>query len=277
MTNVLRANLRRMFRSKLFWLCNGGTIAVGILNFQGEYRMMLSSGGSSDNSYFLFFTLIGIFLAAFSTLFLGTEYSDGTIRNKLIVGKTRMDIYLASLLTVLLAGLVMAGCYLLVLGTGSYFLMGGFAMPLVPLVWMTLAGLVLVVAEASLLTLLSLLVQSKATAAVMALLLTFALLFGGSFLISRLDEPEMTAGMTMISEGVYASSDDAEPMPNPRYITGFTRDLYQFGADVIPMAQGMQITQQQVEDPMRLMGYSVGLGVLSTGLGIFFFRKKDLK
>ncbi|MGY3662454.1 MAG: hypothetical protein ACXAHE_00930 [Roseburia sp. 1XD42-69] len=39
-------------------------------------------------------------------MFLGTDYSDGTIRNKLTVGHTRTNIYLANLIVTFAAGLL---------------------------------------------------------------------------------------------------------------------------------------------------------------------------
>ena len=43
--------------------------------------------------------VVGILISIFYSLFLGTEYNDGTIRNKLIVGHKRETIYLASFIT----------------------------------------------------------------------------------------------------------------------------------------------------------------------------------
>lgn len=55
----------------------------------------------------------------FSVLFLGTEHSNGTIRNKLIVGRTRIEIYFASLITVSAAGMMMlAARWLITLSIG---------------------------------------------------------------------------------------------------------------------------------------------------------------
>ena len=41
---------------------------------------------------------MGLVAAILTSMFIGSEYSDGTIRNKLVVGHSRMRIYLANLI-----------------------------------------------------------------------------------------------------------------------------------------------------------------------------------
>ena len=66
------------------------------------------------NTYFFNVLLaIGIVMAMFVSFFLGPEYGDGVMRNKLMVGHKRRDIYLVNFLTCLLAGLVMCTTYYL--------------------------------------------------------------------------------------------------------------------------------------------------------------------
>lgn len=58
-------------------------------------------------------------------LFVGTEYSDGTIRNKLSAGHARRDIYLSKLIVCAAADVVIYVVYILVvLGLGQ-ILLGG--------------------------------------------------------------------------------------------------------------------------------------------------------
>lgn len=48
-----------------------------------------------DDRFFAYSFFIGILSAIFCSLFTGTEYSDGTIRNKIVVGHSRISIYLS--------------------------------------------------------------------------------------------------------------------------------------------------------------------------------------
>lgn len=49
-----------------------------------------------DSNIFSHILLVPIVFSVFCSLFIGTEYSDGTIRNKIVVGHTRRAIYLAT-------------------------------------------------------------------------------------------------------------------------------------------------------------------------------------
>lgn len=57
-------------------------------------------------------TFLGVVLAAFCSLYLGTEYQDGTLRNKVTAGYRREQIYFSCLLACLGGGLLIWGSYL---------------------------------------------------------------------------------------------------------------------------------------------------------------------
>ena len=61
-----------------------------------RYKDMKQSGyiNNLDNGFFARALFIGIILAVFCSLFIGTDHNDGTIRNKIIVGqKEKRSIY----------------------------------------------------------------------------------------------------------------------------------------------------------------------------------------
>lgn len=60
-----------------------------------------------DNFFFDYATYILVLGAIFCSLFIGTEYSDGTIRNKLIMGYSRQKIYCANLIVCIIANLML--------------------------------------------------------------------------------------------------------------------------------------------------------------------------
>ena len=84
MRNLLSANLFRLRKNHLFW----GTLAVGAL-FAGFRIYSLFSDqidygipSSLDDAAFSYAQIVGLTAAVFVSLFLGTEYSGGAIRNK---------------------------------------------------------------------------------------------------------------------------------------------------------------------------------------------------
>ena len=52
----------------------------------GDYEAQIT------NVLFIYPLVVAILIPAFVSLFVGTEYSDGTIRNKMIIGHTRLSI-----------------------------------------------------------------------------------------------------------------------------------------------------------------------------------------
>lgn len=65
--------------------------------------------------------------------------------------------------------------------------------------------------------------------------------------------------------------------PNPNYVSGTKRELYEFINEFLPGGQSFKIAQMSSESPERLMIYSIVIIVLTTGAGVWIFKKKDLK
>lgn len=118
MRKLLSANFSRLWKDKIFWICiiamlliSGGNMLNGcrqaVIMKQEGYIVEL------DKYYFMLAPVPGLFHAVFVSLFLGTEYSDGSIRNKLIVGHTRTNIYLANMIVCFTAGLCFLAAWLI--------------------------------------------------------------------------------------------------------------------------------------------------------------------
>ncbi len=107
MTNLLRANFYRLRRSRALWLCMAAAFALTAL------FLLRSSGsessGTLETQLIQLFPFLPVFHGAFVSLYLGVEYQDGTLRNKLIAGHARGRVYSAYLIT------AAAGCFAITL------------------------------------------------------------------------------------------------------------------------------------------------------------------
>lgn len=93
MRRLLAANIRRLMMNKTFWQSVSCMVIIECLLC---LFLLNQTSMSFDFLIFLSFQCIGVLTSIFFSLFLGCEYSDGTIRNKLIVGfKEILSILLA--------------------------------------------------------------------------------------------------------------------------------------------------------------------------------------
>ena len=102
MNDLMSANLFRLKRDKVFWICAGALLilsATVLLNGCRQYRDMWAEGYRVDlaRCFFQPVPAIGMCVAVFAGLFLGTDHSEGALRNRLMVGHSREGVYLAGL------------------------------------------------------------------------------------------------------------------------------------------------------------------------------------
>ncbi len=251
MSNLLSAGFDRLFKNRLFQSVIIIMFAFGCcagLNVLSD----LNSGLQVDLSDALFSYCIfgGCVTAVLSSMFSGTEYSDGTIRNKIIAGSSRVGIYLSNLIINIVSG----------------------AMAVVTYVVPYLAICLLTVGKSA--VSINVLITKKAAAAVACLLLFAALFMIGMATYSRIQEPEFYPGYQMFIDGVAV---EPEQIPNPDYLTGTKLEVFKWLEDINPGAQLVQIFLMEVARPVRSACCAGAVMVIITLAGAVIFTKKDLK
>ena len=275
MSNLISVGLFRTVRSKLFYILLVLTALTMVYVYYNTYRLQLGPDFSQLDLYFFQFINANIVSAAvFCPLFLSSEYGDGALRNKLMVGRTRPQIYLANLAVNCLYGT--AACLAAVV-TGLCVgvpLLGWFqnAGPGKILLYVLLA-LATTWVCAALYTFLSMVVASRGVAITLCILLAFGLILLGQYLYLALSQEEVLTALFYTDTGEMAVSEQ----PNPAYLTGFARQVYQFFYELTPGGQAYQILGMSAQSPLRMLGYSGLVFVLVTGLGLAIFQKKDVK
>ncbi|MBR4896659.1 MAG: ABC transporter permease subunit [Clostridia bacterium] len=281
MRKLLSANFARLFKSREFRLGLGVMCGFGILAVIMRYRDTLLDPESADKTadalWFLGGLFISIALSVVISFWIGTEYHDGTVRNKVIVGHTRGEIYAANWLTCTAASLMMYAGYILTLFVCGTLLLEPFATPVRVLALSTLASLPAVAAMSSVFVMIAMLVSRKSTGAVIAMMTALVMLLGAITVYSRLSAPEYHENtFEMAVNGEIVPSD---PIPNPKYLRGAEREVYQFIQDFQPVGQMMQFNaEENTPDHIeRFPAYSLLLTAVTTGIGTMLFRRKDLK
>lgn len=275
MNKLLSANFMRIKKNKTFWSGVIFMFGLGIFFPVRRYVDMVQTGwvNNLDDGFYFCAVLIAIVMAVFCSMFIGTEYSDGTIRNKIIVGQKRSAVYLANAVTSSLVSIIMCIVAVVPYLCLGIPLLGFFTADIKMILLIGVAVLFLAVAFSSVFTLIAMLCQSKATTAVACLLLAFGFIITGAVLNEMLNAPKMISGYTMSIDGSFINKEE----PNPKYLEGMKREIVQTIYDILPGGQAVQCTTLVAVNLPRLPFYSAGIILLTTGIGVSMFRKRDLK
>lgn len=269
MSRLLIANFARLKNSKLFWCLVGLSLIVALFDILN--LLSYPERPSIDSALFVYPVLIGIMISIFGSIFFGTEYSDGTIRNKLMIGHLRVNVYIANLITAISAALTMFVAYMIPVVAIGFPVFGTPAMGGAQFVGMMFTSLVTLVAICSLHVMVSMIFSGKAGATVINLLLAFLLLVVALIALGKLTAPEYVPNYDMTGNLI-------EYTPNPMYPKGIERDIYQFIVDVLPMGQAAQFFAGAINSALWLLViYSAAVSVICNGIGIAVFNRKNIK
>lgn len=297
MRNLLQANLFRLFRNWVFWgamlVMVDGAVAICI----GAYHDMVLYNEPGymeplDKTLFQAEQALGITAAIVVSLFVGTEYSDGAIRNKLVVGKSRITVYLAGYLAcagvVLLLFLVSS---LAALALGSVLFSAPSAAP-GTILTAFFVGTMTCLLYAAVFYFIAVICGNRVWAVILSMLLAVALLLTAAELSRALGQGLYTMQLVpeefSTSKEIYSIDGVAEDMfdglvmeivPNPNYLSGEKREIVQFFYDINPAGQTTQLaglSEQDILYPLRIIMLDVGLSVVFAIGGIWIFRRKDI-
>lgn len=275
MRKLLSANFSRLWKNREFWICVGIAMLYAVIYLLNGCRMALRDISEFqyhlDDYYFHFAFSSGGICAIFCSLFLGTEYNDGTLRNKIVVGHTRTDVYLANLLTVFMASLLFLLAWCLGAMAGVPVL-GLWQMTSLQLVFYLSIAIGFLAVFSALFTAVGMLSSSKAFTVTVSMLLFLGLLIIAGNLDNQLSEPEMTSNIIVTANGM----EMGDPMPNPSYVSGAKRAAYEFFLDFLPTGQCAQMAFLKIAHPLRMLLSSVFLTVVVTWGGLWAFRRKNL-
>lgn len=274
MRKLLSANFSRLWKDKTFWFETIFMFGLGIFIVCTKYSDMLRyhTNERLDDVLLSYILYIGFCSAIFCSMFSGTEYSDGTIRNKLIAGHFRSTVYLSNWLTGIAAVFIMSFAFLL-----SYCALGSFLLeapgtPPEQILFYLLISFFTVIAFTSTFTMLSMLITRKATSAVTCLIVFIGLFMLALIIKARLEAPEFISEYNMTPNGI----EQSEPLPNPKYLQPAARKVYQLFLDMLPTGQSLQLSALAVPNPFLTMIYSIIISAATTVLGFWSFQKKNL-
>ena len=277
MLNLLYANFRRLFKSKLLYLGSLTMFVIVILYSVALYVIGENSYASVDNfvitlpSIALIPTL-GMAIYIFGANFMGKDFEYLTIKNKIIIGNSKTKIYLASLIATFSAGIIFYVVYYLGVLTIGMILVGHPLQMLKINEVFSLLGyqLLLILTYSSIVTAVTYISRNKTFSVVFLIVLAVILMTVGYSLLSRLNQPEY-----------YINYDTGEKILNTSYIApGSLRSFLTFIVNFFPSTSScyfMISSSLNLIPLLTITIYALIFIILSTIIGIYLFNKSNLK
>lgn len=279
MTKLLSANLSRLLRDKIFWIATAVMLALSaytiidngitIKNFADE-----NNAENLNSVYFNLLPMIIFVYSVFISLFIGTEYSDGTIRNKIVIGHSRLNIYLANYITCFLGAMIILAAMLIGNAFGvPYFgyWQGGIKDYIITI----FVCIFITAALTAILTFVSMLSSNKAMTVVISMVVSIVLVIVASAIYNQLAEVEFTREFVSLSAD--GTVELGPEIKNPAYVSGWRRSAYTYFLQLFPTGQSILIANEELTKPFINMLYSAAFAAVINIGGIFAFRKKNLK
>lgn len=275
MSKLLSAGFARLWKSRLFYSELFVSCFLSAVASCTQFREVRNWGAEIplEHAFFNCTPFILFFVPTFIALFTGSEYSDGTIRNKLIVGHTRFDLYLSEFIVNSAAMLIVYMGQLIAAFALGVPMFGFFTVPLTVILLQFLDAVLMIIAMTALFTMLAMLISSKSGSTAICLILVFAFFLTGMILQSSLSEPEVYQDYLLI-DGTHEVV-PGQAKPNPHYVGGVKRQIYQFILDFIPMGQAIHVAD--LSFAWYYSVYSLILIAITTVPGLLLFRRKDIK
>lgn len=305
MNKLLHANFSRLFRSKIFRIGCALMVIYPIFAILSQYFDAKAYGYIAwlEESLWVSSAFLAFICGVLVPTFIGSEYSDKTIRNKLIVGHTKAKIYFSNMITMLTAAVIMSLIWNIVyFSFGSVFL--PFANPMSRDLVCCLESLIACLLLTALLVMTAMFVSSKSASAVLGLSMVLVLLFFGIWVKTKLSQEEyieayrLSATGSILEDegendtdspndaGATISFDDAsgssiiswdEMVKNPDYIPeGTERDVL---TTLMNISAGAQIIDTEGDHDIGLLWFILFdpamILVISVG-GAYIFKKKDI-
>lgn len=260
MRKLLAADLYMLRRNAAFWLALFFMAASTTILVIATYNM-LTEYGYDPGQYTIEATMfcmlpgIGIINAIWIHLLIGSDYDDGTIRNKLIGGHTRRALFFShwlvaasGALVILLVSLSLGACL-------SWYFFHTFMLSTANLVLAALSCVLLTVAYAAINVALAMNISRKASSVVCGMIVMIGMSSFTSFLEVELSSV-LVSGWTPVT---------------------LKDHLILLLYDLLPSGQCSQINAMMFDHLARWPLYSLILTVLVTAAGFQLFRRKDIK
>ena len=282
MTKLLSAGYRRLFQSVFFWIglaITCGHHLLGVLNNLHYKSAFVDQVIKADHTLLPDTLITVLVMSVLIALLIGREYSDKTIRNKIITGHSRVTIYLSNLIVCATAAAIYFVVPTLLIGLAlGAPLLGGFELTAKSFILPAVVDLLSVLGFTSLFLLVVMSIQNRTIAAVTVLILAIAMMMWVTVPMREALEAPQYVDEYVFSEAENDFVPTGKTIENPAYVGGPARVALEFLYDFLPCGQVEQSSPyNKTADMADLPFWGLAFIAATTLGGAVIFQKKELK
>ncbi len=277
MHKLLSAFFSRLKKDVIFWVVLVVYSVLSLVSCLLTYQSSIQY--PSDPVYvedvlFNMIPALPFLCAAVIALFLGQEFDENTIRNKLTVGHTRTAIFFSAYAACTAASLALLVSTLILSGAAAFLCFKAFLLDWTKLIYLTACCVLITMVFSAICVAFCMNIQKRAISILISLVVMLVLLFAASYLEGALLEPEMTYdGISISMDGVQYG----DLVKNPAYVSGSTRTVMELIFDMLPTGQALQLNNMEFERCARWLWMSALMLPIATLAGFLPFRKQDIR
>lgn len=275
MRRLIRADLHNLFKDKTFLIISVFSFVLGVfMPLMGfKNKIMYDEITVFEDGFFIFLSVFALLIPASVSFFVGKSFDWGTLRNKICVGHSRINIYFSFLITSLIGATILIALYFI-----PYLILGSFMLeemdiPLKGFILLFLTSILVLFSLTALSVAIVENIESRVVSMAITMVVVIALLMVGTIAVQMLMEPEMITNSMTMMDGEFVFAD---PYPNPRYVKESRRWIWELMRDSILGGQIHQITALEC-NWVGVSLYSVISGIICSFIGYILFNRKDLK
>ena len=289
MTDLLSAEMRKCFTGLLFWLIS---IFVVVMSFSFNAICFISFISSkkdkkevyNDSILYVGLIILPIIAAIFVAIFMGTEFSEGTVRNKIVSGHTKYEIYICELIVCEAAMILIQYVFFFCIYAFSFLFFGAFHHSFSLMMKLQLLGLFGTVEMTAVIFMISMLVMNKSVSISSCMILAVCLFVVGVIISNKIEAHY--SELIVLDDGLITETQRATLIAHS-YVYGVDTEglnggrllRYEFFYDYLPQCQASRyIYERSVPYHwQRFAVYDVLTTIVSTFIGAFCFRRSKLK
>ncbi|MBQ8108143.1 MAG: ABC transporter permease subunit, partial [Ruminococcus sp.] len=223
--------------------------------------------GPLDGVYDSGLQIIWLVIGLTVSMFIGTDYDNKTINNKIMSGHPRAAIYLADLIVTYSGVVLMQVCGIVIGSAAAIPLFGMFSVSFKEFILSELFILCILAVYTAIVLFITTIFNSKAHAQAVSMVTMLVVFAVGNIVYDQMVRREMNEHGSAAAAAVSQPSHEQE------------KDVWEVLYDLVPQCQTNRVLEAGglPDDAAKMAGFDVAVITVITAAGIFVFCKKDIK